>query len=77
MFIVPSQYQSLFDVFLVYEPGHWKLEGVNGNYFDLSLFSGGVFMCRMPDENGAVVDTSVGIYPVDYNKDSEWINHFM
>ena len=77
LLIVPSQYQSVFDGFLVYEPGHWKLQSTGGNEFYLPSFSGGVFTCRMPDENGAVVDTSVGIYPENYNNKSKWITCYV
>ena len=72
LFKVPTQYQSELDAALVHEPGHWKL-GSSGNYFALQSFTGGVFTCRMPDENGAVVDTSVGLYPDYYNKNSKRI----
>ena len=75
LFIVPSQYQSVFEGVLVYEPGHWKLGREGAYHFYLpSSFSGGVFTCRLPDENGAVLDTSVGIYPDNSSMNSEWIN---
>ena len=73
LFILPSQYQSVFDGILVYEPGHWKI-GITGvNLFYLPSFPGGVFTCRIPDESETVVDTSVGIFPTNYDKNSEWV----
>ena len=50
---------------------HWKLKSAGENYFALQSFTGGVFTCRMPDENGVVVDTSVGIFPENYDKNSK------
>ena len=75
LFITPTQYQNQLNDGLVYEPGLWKLQSISGNYFTLQSFTGGVFMCRMPDENGAVVDASVGIYPNDYDKNGEYTAH--
>ena len=72
LFVTPIQYQEQLNNALVYEPGHWKLEGSGGFHFYLESFTGGVFTCRMPDENGVVVDTSVGIYPENYNKSSKY-----
>lgn len=71
MFLTTNQYQDGLNMNLVFEPGHWKIQSSGGNHFNLPSFTGGVFMCRMPDENGAVVDTSVGIYPNNYDKNSE------
>ena len=72
LFLTPMQYQSQLNSALVYEPGHWKLKTAIGNYFNLESFTGGVFTCRMPDENGIILDTSVGIYPVNYDKNSKY-----
>ena len=69
----PIQYQSLLNDSLVYEPGHWKLKSSSGLYYFLKSFTGGVLTCKMLDENGVVVDTSVGIFPDNYNKNSKWI----
>ena len=74
LFLTPPQYQGLLSSALVYEPGHWKLKSAGGNYVFLESFTGGVFACRMPDENGAVVDTSVGIFPDNYDKNSKWVS---
>ena len=72
LFLTPNEYQYEFNGILVRQPGHWKLELQSGNYFDIPSFGGGVFTCRMPDENGAILDTSVGIYPQNYDQNSEW-----
>ena len=71
LFIAPPQYQVLFVGSLVYEPGHWKLGVPGSSQFYLPSFSGGVFTCRMPDENGMVLDTIVGIYPDNLDKSSK------
>ena len=73
LFITPAQYQDQVNNSLVYEPGLWKLESTMGIYFSNQSFTGGVFTCRMPDENGIVVDTSIGIFPKTYDKNSKWI----
>ena len=73
LFLTPMKYQGQLNSALVYDPGHWKLETEGGNYFPLPLFTGGVFTCRMPDENGVVVDTSVGIFPENYDNNSKRI----
>ena len=67
LFKTPTQYQSQFNDGLAYEPGHWKLHGSLSNYFALPSFTGGVFTCMMPD------DTSVGIFPNNYDKNSKRI----
>ena len=73
LFITPIQYQEQLNSALVYEPGHWKLQTEGGLHFTLQSFTGGVFTCRMPNENGVVVDTSVGIFPNNYDKNSKLI----
>ena len=73
LLITPAQYQNLLSNALVYEPGHWKLQSAGGVYIVLQTFTGGAFTCRMPDENGVVVDTSVGIFPQNYDISSKWI----
>ena len=73
LFITPTQYQNQANNALVYEPGIWKLRAASGIYIYLNSFTGGVFTCRMPDENGVVVDTSVGIFPKNYDSNSKWI----
>ena len=74
LFITPTQYQDQLNNALVYEPGHWKLQIGGWNYSVPLSFTGGVFTCRMPDENGAVVDTSVGIFLENYGNSSKWIS---
>ena len=71
LFLTPVQYQDQLNNALVYAPGHWKLETSIGNYFDLESFTGGVFTCRMPNEKGINLYTSVGIYPENYQKNSK------
>ena len=72
--ITPNSYAPFSGLALsTYEQGKWNLGGEGGGEISLqSSFSGGVFTCRMPDENGVVLDTSVGLYLEDYNKNSEW-----
>ena len=71
--IAPNTYAA-FSVLALsgYEQGKWKLGGEGSELTLNPSFSGGVFTCRMPDENGVVLDTSVGLYLEDYNKSSEW-----
>ena len=74
LFITPTQYQNQLNAGLVYQPGLWKLGlSTSMKRFYLQSFTGGVFTCRMPDENGVVVDTSVGIFPENYDENSKWI----
>ena len=74
LFITPTQYQNQLTDSLEYEPGHWKLKhSMQYYYFIFESFTGGVFTCRMPDENGVVVDTSVGIFPENYDNNSKRI----
>ena len=73
LFIVPDQYEDVFNKTLHYEPGLWKFQCYGSIPYFIPSFSGGVFKCRMPDESGAVVETSVGIYPDNYDKNSELI----